>query len=149
MDPLSIVGLIASIVSIADAVTKSIRKLSLLKTKYQNAPFQITVLIGQLYIVQAAIDELTRWRSKSLSQNPRYRHLAMQIDTALDCFCPLILSLQQYLDEIEASLESDSHGSHVKGKLAYVWNEQDIASYLDLIDRQVNALTLFLQAIQW
>lgn len=30
-----------------------------------------------------------------------------------------------------------------------MWNERDMAVYLSLIDRQINALNLFLQAIQW
>ncbi|KAH7323044.1 hypothetical protein B0I35DRAFT_426992 [Stachybotrys elegans] len=144
MDPVSIVGLVASIFSIGDMVTKSIRKLSDLRSRYRNAPLQLSTLIGQLYIIQAAVEELARWKSDDLSQNPRYHQLALQLDGSLDSFCPLITSLQKYLDDVDITSEIPS----TKGKIAYLWNENDIAIFLDLIDRQINALNLFLQAIR-
>jgi hypothetical protein len=150
MDPVSIVGLIGSIISIADVVAKSIRKLSELRSRYHNAPFQITTLIGQLYIIQAAINELTRWKSDVLMRDPRYRQLALQLDASLGCFCPIIMSLQQYLDSLDVASASGIDSSTLPGKrISYLWNERDLAVYLGLVDRQVNALNLFLQAIQW
>lgn len=149
MDPVSIVGLVGSIVSIADVLTKSIRKLSDLRSRYHNAPVQITTLIGHLYLIQSTIDELTRWKSRILVHDPRYRQLALQIDTSLDCFCPLITSLHQYLSELDVSSTSDLNSMNLRSRISYMWNERDMAVYINLIDRQANALSLFLQAIQW
>jgi hypothetical protein len=149
MDPVSIVGLIGSILSIADAVTKSISKLSDLKSRYHNAPLQITTLVGQLYIIRAAIEELQRWKLKDLDNEPRYYQLAAQIDTSLSCFVPLIAALEQYLDKLDISLQATTGGPTRQNKFLVAWNEADIALYLNLLDRQINALNLFLQAIHW
>ncbi|KAH9900459.1 hypothetical protein F4778DRAFT_739040 [Xylariomycetidae sp. FL2044] len=148
MDPVSIIGLIGSIVSIADVVAKSIHRLSELKSKYRNVSFQVTTLIGQLHIIQAAIGELNQWKSKVLAKDPRYHELATQVQMSLDCFCPLIMSLQQYLDDIDIASVADRGSSNLQGKLSYLWNEPQLAIFIDLVDRQVNALNLFLQAVQ-
>ncbi|VUC36686.1 unnamed protein product [Clonostachys rosea] len=147
MDPITIVGLIGSVVSIGDVVAKSIRKLSELRSRYHNAPFQITTLVGQLYIIQAAVGQLMQWKSSAFLNESRYLELASQIEASLDSFCPLILALEQYLDKFDAVSDSDS--LHMQDRLEFMWNEKDIDVYLNMVDRQVNALNLFLQAIQW
>lgn len=149
MDPVSVVGLVGSIISIADVVAKSIRKLSDLRTADRNAPLQVTTLIGQLYIIQAVIAELTRWKSTHSVNDPRYNHLATQIDKSLECFCPMITTLEQYLDNLEVFLISNNETPDLHDRLSYLWNERDVATYTTLVDRQVNALSLFLQAVQW
>ncbi|CAH0004408.1 unnamed protein product [Clonostachys byssicola] len=134
MDPIAIVGLIGSVVSIGDVVAKSIRKLSDLRSRYHHAPFQITTLVGQLYIIQAAVGQLTQWKSSTFLNESRYLELASQIEASLDSFCPLILALGKYLDKFE--IVSDCDSSHTQNKLQYMWNEKDIDVYLSLVDRQ-------------
>ncbi|CAH0018994.1 unnamed protein product [Clonostachys rhizophaga] len=134
MDPISIVGLIGSVVSIGDVVAKSIRKLSDLRSRYHNAPFQITTLVGQLYIIQAAVGQLTQWKSSAFLNESRYLELASQIEASLDSFCPLILALGKYLDKFETVSDCDSF--HTQNKLQYMWNEKDIYVYLSMVDRQ-------------
>lgn len=146
MDPISILGLVGTALSVATAVTQVISKLSDLKSKYRNVPLQMSTLLGQLYIVRSALDQISQWRSEDLSGNPRYQELAEQIDTSLDCFCPLILTLQQHLEELH--LPQDL-GMSTRSKVCFIWNEEDLMGYLRLLDCQVNALNLFLQAVQW
>lgn len=57
------------------------------------------------------------------------------------------MALGKYLDKFEAGSDCDSF--HTQNKLQYMWNEKDIDVYLNMVDRQVNVLNLFLQAIQW
>ncbi|RYP32172.1 hypothetical protein DL767_005328 [Monosporascus sp. MG133] len=54
----------------------------------------LSTLIGQLFIVKAALDQLSYWKSRDLSTDPRYHQLALQIDNSLDCFGPLMTTLQ-------------------------------------------------------
>lgn len=146
MEPVSILSIVGTALSIANVVTRAIASLSELKSRYRNVPLQLSTLIGQLYMVQAALDQISSWSSKDLFGDPRYQQLAAQMDTSLDSFRPLILALQQHLDEL------DSHGDidmAAMKKVSFLWNEQEIMTYSSLLDSQVNALSLFLQAVQW
>jgi hypothetical protein len=149
MDPASIIGIIGSILSIADLISKSIAKLSRLRSTYHNTPLQVTMLIGQLHLIRAALDELEKWKKRGLDDGERYQQLVGHIESAMTCFCPLIESLQRYLDKLDASLEAELNLTTRQDKLLLMWNESDIAMYLTLADRQVNALNLLLQALQW
>jgi guanine nucleotide-binding protein G(i) subunit alpha len=146
MDPVSIIGIVGTALSVAKVVTHAILKLSELKSRYHNVPLQLSTLIGQLYIVRAALEQISSWSSEDLFSSPRYQELAAQIDTSLDCFCPLILTLQQHLEELDLPQDLDMT---VRSKVSFLWNEKDLMGYLGLLDCQVNALNLFLQAIQW
>ena len=151
MDPASIIGIVGSVVGIADVVTRSIRSLNSLKTKYRDAPALVSTLIGQLYTTQVALEQLSIWAGDysgipTSVEAERYAQLAAQVGNALDCFSPLILSLQQHLNKLE-SLDAIQFG--FQKKVSFLWKERDLNDYLALLDRQVNALTLLLEAIQW
>jgi hypothetical protein len=146
MDPVSILGLVGTALSVAKAVTQTISQLSELRSRYRNVPMHLTTLLGQLYMVRAALDQISSWSSQDLWSNPRYQELAEQIDTSLDCFRPLILTLQQHLDELALPQDLDLSA---RNKLTFLWNEADLLRFLSLLDCQVNALNLFLQAVQW
>lgn len=139
MDPVSVL-------TVVKVVTAATAQLISLKSRYRNVPLQVSTLIGQLHIVQAALEQISAWTSKDLLSSPRYQHLAAQIEGSLDCFCPLILALQQHLDSLGSP---DQSGMTARSKMSFLWNEQDLVSYSNLLDRQANALNLFLQAVQW
>lgn len=146
MDPVSILSIVGAALSVANGVTKAIGMLSELKSRYRNVPLQLSTVIGQLYIVQAALDQISSWSSKDPFSDPRYQQLAAQIGTALDSFRPLISALQQHLDELKSH-----EGIAITGmkRVSFLWNEQELMAYSSLLDCQVNALSLFLQAVQW
>ncbi|KAF2233885.1 hypothetical protein EV356DRAFT_191666 [Viridothelium virens] len=146
MDPASIVGIIGSVVGIADVVTRSIKRLSTLKTKYRDSPFLVSNLIGQLCTIQVALDQLSSWTHRDLLSDPRYAILAGHVDNSLSCFGPLMMSLQEHLDKLDTS--GDDHMGLTK-KISFLWTEKDLVDYVTLLNHQVNALTLLLQAIQW
>lgn len=146
MDPISILSIVGSALSVANGVTKAIGTLSELKSRYRNVPLQISTLIGQLYIVQAALEQVASWSSSGLFCHARYQQLAEQIGTSLDSFGPLILALQKHLEELEP--QEDITLTTMK-KVSFLWNEKELMAYSSLLDSQVNALGLFLQAVQW
>ncbi|KAI9659818.1 MAG: guanine nucleotide-binding protein subunit alpha [Bathelium mastoideum] len=150
MDPASIIGIVDSVMGIADVVTRSIRSLNGLKLKYRDAPTLVSTLIGQLYTTQTALDQLSSWADDYAGiptsvEAERYAELAAQVGNALDCFGPLILSLQRDLNQLETY---DASQFNLQKRISFLWNERDLNEYLTLLDRQVNALTLLLQAIQ-
>jgi hypothetical protein len=143
MDPLSIVSIVSTAVSLGDVILRCITGLSALKTKYHDAPLTITTIVGQLYMVQAALTQLSTWNRPEHCRSPRYRQLASQADDALGSFGPLMLALENQLDHL------DSPSVTTKTRLEFLWNESEMTNYSVLLDRQVNALNLLLQAVQW
>ncbi|KAI1075878.1 G-alpha-domain-containing protein [Whalleya microplaca] len=145
MDPGTIFQIVSSAISVGEVVLKCINRLGLLKAKYHNAPLIISTLIGQLYIIQAALDQLSAWKSGHLDQDPRYRHLASQINNSFDCFRPLMIALQQKLDR---SGIQEVGQLKVKETILFLWNEGEMNDYVTLLNHQANALNLLLQAVQ-
>ncbi|KAI0537271.1 hypothetical protein GGR58DRAFT_354493 [Xylaria digitata] len=147
MDPGSIFQIVGTAVSLGDVVIKCIVGLKSLKSKYHDTPLVISTIIGQLYIVQSALDELAMWnkRDDGRERDPRYLDLASQIDNGLDCFSLLILTLEQRLNDFKLNGTKDMT---TRQRLTFLWNEQETSDYSVLLDRQVNALNLLLQAVQ-
>jgi hypothetical protein len=146
MDPVTIFQIVGTAVSLGDIVVKCITRLSSLKSKYHDAPIHISTMIGQLYIVQTALDQLSVWNRAENDRNPRFQQLATQIGDSVDSFGVLILALQRHLDQFESP---DSSGMVAKSRFQFLWSEKEISEYSILLDRQVSALSLLLQAIQW
>ncbi|KAI9696928.1 MAG: hypothetical protein M1820_008003, partial [Bogoriella megaspora] len=59
-----------------------------------------------------------------------------------------MLSLQARLDHLETEEIKEQKEVSFGKRVAFVWNEAELAEYFTLLDRQVNALTLLLEAIQ-
>ncbi|KAI1277180.1 G-alpha-domain-containing protein [Xylaria sp. FL0933] len=140
MDPVSIVQIVGTAVSLGDVVIKCIVGLRSLKNKYHDAPLVVSTIIGQLYMVQSALDQLAIWNKPEHGRDPRYRQLAWQIDNALDCFSPLVTTLERRLSDVELMTTTQ--------RLAFLWGEKETSDFSILLDRQVNALNLLLQAVQ-
>ncbi|KAI1356966.1 G-alpha-domain-containing protein [Xylaria sp. FL0043] len=140
MDPVSIVQIVGTAVSLGDVVIKCIVGLRSLKNKYHDAPLVVSTIIGQLYMVQSALDQLAIWNKPEHGRDPRYRQLAWQIDSALDCFSPLVTTLERRLSDVELMTTTQ--------RLTFLWGEKETSDFSILLDRQVNALNLLLQAVQ-
>ncbi|KAK8047155.1 hypothetical protein PG996_015219 [Apiospora saccharicola] len=146
MDPFSVFQVVGAAVSLSEVVFKSLIKLNSIRTRYHKCPLLLSTMIGQLYTVQSALDRLSAWNRPEQAQDPRYQQLGIQIGNSLDSFSTLVLALHQQLGCFEAkrSVEMDA-----KEKLKFLWNEKDMSEYSILLDRQVNALTLLLKALEW
>ena len=146
MDPITIFQIVGAAISMGDLVLKCLAKLSALKAKYRNVSLNISTIIGQLYMVQAAINELETWNKSGYGRDPRYQQLASQISNSLDCFSTLMLRLEQHLGRFDTERPEEMT---TKDKTIFLWDEKETIEFSTLLDRQVNALNLLLQAIQW
>ncbi|KAI0100763.1 G-alpha-domain-containing protein [Nemania sp. FL0031] len=145
MDPITIGQIIGSAVSLGNVVLKCIAGMRSLKQRYYDAPLVFSTIVGQLYMVHSALDQLAVWNKPEHALDLRYQQLARQIDNALECFSPLITALEKRLEESELISGNDMT---TRERLAFLWNEQGTSNFSVLLDRQVNALNLLLQAIQ-
>lgn len=146
MDPVSAVGLVGAVIGIANAIAKSVTRLTMLRNKYTRADLSLSLLIGQLYIIQAALNQIANLRgtnnnlfkSGTTDWTPVLEH-ALQICNAL------MMSLNERLDDFETR---DKGQLTAKGKLSMLWREDEIEQFVVILDRQVNASNLFVAAFQ-
>ncbi|TRX90666.1 hypothetical protein FHL15_008441 [Xylaria flabelliformis] len=146
MDPTTILQIVDTVMSLGDIVIKCITRLSALKAQFHDAPIIVTSMIGQLHMIKIAQDQLSPLTSPKFNHDPRYRQLAGQIGNALDSFGPILLALSQQLDRYEGVVGSDEMTA--KSRMGYLHGEREMTNLSILLDRQVNALNLLLQAIQ-
>ncbi|KAJ2985846.1 hypothetical protein NUW58_g5317 [Xylaria curta] len=145
MDPVTIVQVVGTVVSLGDVVVRCIAGLSALKAQFHDAPLILTSMIGQLHMVKIAQSQLSPLNSSRFGHDPRYKHLAGQMGNALDGFGPILLALGQQLDRYEG-ISAD--GMTAKRRMGFLQGEREMTNLSILLDRQVNALNLLLQAIQ-
>lgn len=146
MDPATILQIIGTALSLGDVVVKSIVKLISFKARYQGAPILLSTMIAQLYIVKSALDQLGEFSNTEHSQHPRHQHLFQRVGSSLTSFGCLILALEERLTQFEITETTDMRA---KERLTFLWSEKNMSEYSMLLDRQVNALTLLLQAMRW
>ncbi|KAK5637573.1 hypothetical protein RRF57_013288 [Xylaria bambusicola] len=148
MDPATIFQIVGTVVSLGDIVIKCIARLSTLKAQFHDAPIIVTSMIGQLHMVKIAQDQLSTLGSTASTNDPRYHQLATHIGNALDSFSPILLALGQQLDRYEGiGIWADRMAARTR--LGFLNGEREMTNLSILLDRQVNALNLLLQAIQW
>ncbi|KAI1421202.1 G-protein alpha subunit-domain-containing protein [Xylaria sp. FL1777] len=145
MDPATIFQIVGTVVSLGDAVIRCITRLSALKAQFHDAPIIVTSMIGQLHMVKIAQDQLSPLNSPNFTNDARYRQLAAQIGNALDSFGPILLALGQQLDRYEGT---SAERMTAKSRMGFIHGEREMTNLSILLDRQVNALNLLLQAIQ-
>ncbi|KAI1353628.1 G-protein alpha subunit-domain-containing protein [Xylaria sp. FL0043] len=95
-------------------------------------------------MVKIAQDQLSPLNSPNFIRGPRYRQLAAQIGNALDSFGPILLALGQQLDRYEGIGGSKMTA---KSRMGFLNGEREMTNLSILLDRQVNALNLLLQAM--
>ena len=147
MDPVSAAGLIGSVIGITDVVARSIHKLSVLGTRYRQANSWVSALLGQLCTIKAALAQLTDLsRSEGADILRSSVEIKNALESSLDGCSILVESLEEQLDRLSTQ---DDGCLDARGKLSFLWRDEEVKNYLDLLDRQVNALNLLLQVVQW
>ncbi|KAL8646043.1 MAG: hypothetical protein Q9226_007038 [Calogaya cf. arnoldii] len=147
MEPASIVGLTLSIVSIVDIIAKNIHALSTLQAKYSNADLSLVSLLTQLSSLKAALGQIAEWiKFEGLKARFDRLQLGQDLVVAINGCQILISILDERLDQLANKKGSDK--LRVKGKIALLWEEQELNVYLTHLSNQVIALNLLLSAIQ-
>lgn len=146
MDPISMIGVVGSVVRIVDVISKNVHFLCCLQTKYRKADLTLSLLIGQLSTLKAALNQISEWIDSELN-TPKHEQLVEDLTTALHG-CHVLISLldarvdEFHQDEITKKLSP-------LDKVALLWEESETKEYLTHLNNQINALNLLLTAIQW
>ncbi|MCJ1293669.1 hypothetical protein MMC34_005224 [Xylographa carneopallida] len=147
MDPVSIVGLVSSVLNIVSVIAKNVNALSTLQANYRNADMSVFLLIGQLSTLKAALGQIAEWiKTEGLASKLEHVQLVQDLQVALNGCQILISILDDRVDQLATKEGSES--LKVQGKIAFLWEEQELNVYVTHLNNQVNALNLLLSAIQ-
>lgn len=144
MDPVSAIGLVGSVVGIVDVITKSVAYLSGLQSSYKIVDLKVRLLVGQLSTLKAALDQVVDLINAK-PDIPRDKKLVNDLSVALACVEAVIFAVDERLSDLQRTQNQDLK---ILSKVGFIWDEQTINDYLSLLNNQVNALNLFLTALQ-
>lgn len=146
MDPVSAIGLAGSVVGIVDVLAKSVNFLLNLQTKYKQADLTVSLLIGQLSTLKAALNQISEWITSRLDSIPQHEQLVSDLTISIQS-CEFLVSALD--DRINSFERNAAHTLNALGKAQLLWEESGTTAYINLLNNQINALTLLLTALQW
>jgi hypothetical protein len=146
MDPVSgALGVVAGVTSIVSVIGKSVVALNQLRQRYRDAELNITLLTGQLRIVQRALLQVQRW-AESLQGDSQHYQLLIDLEDAIT-HCKLLV---EYIhNQISKFQWGDDALLGAGSKVIYLLEDQATKDCLTRLNHQINALNLCLTATQW
>lgn len=145
-DPLSILGGVGAAAGIIATITKTVKNLSDLQTKYSEAEMSIRQLMRQLMAIKASLSQIQDWTELNLSRSPRERELVEAFNISFDG-CKEAMNAMA--DEVAVLAQDALAGDRRLMRARYVWNEESMKDHQERLDSQVQALQLLLSAVQW
>ena len=146
MDPVSIIGVVGSIVSVIDVVTRNLIYLRRLQQQWTMADMTITLLIGHLATLKAALNQISEWIGTSLSSMPQHHQLVMDLTMSLESCKLLVLFMNSHIDRLELS---DDDTLKLRSRVRVVLEDQSVKDCVNHLNTQANALNLLLTAFNW
>jgi len=146
MDPASAIGLTGAIIGAMDVISRSISSLIDLQSRYKSADLKVNLLIRQLSTLKAALNQIAELIDANLVAVPRHQQLVDDLKTSVDCCEAVICALNDRLCSLH---RNEVNGLDTLNKVRFVCDEKTMDYYQNLLGNQINALSLFLMALQW
>lgn len=145
MDPASAIGVASAVLSIVNLISKSVASLSDLHSRFNAADLRVSLLIGQLSTVKAALNQIAK-----LLEGPygalRDSQLMSDFSSSLGCVQAVVVVLD---DKISLMQRDSANELTIRSKAHFMWDEKTMDDYLNLLNNQIHALGLLLTALQW
>ena len=146
MDPLSVLGAAGAVVGIIDVATRSINSLRRLQQQWSGADLTVSLLVGQLNTLNAALNQISEWMSTSLETVPQHHQLTIDLDASLESCKTLILFIDSHLSRLEWD---DTNTLSLESKFRALLKDQSITDCVNHLHGQIAALNLLLTALNW
>ena len=146
MDGLSAISLAGSIVGIVDVATRSISALRKIQERWKAADLTVSVLIGQLTTLKAALNQISQWVSMRLTGSSQHHQLVIDLEAAIQSCRLLILLLDEHLNKLEWNA---SHRLDFESRVKTVLQDCNIKECANHLSNQSVALNLLLTALNW
>jgi hypothetical protein len=148
MDPISVIGLTGTLIGISKSIADSLQYLVNLQSKFRSASLVVSLLIGQLTTLKAALNQITEWVSDHLVNVPRHEQLVADLQVSLESCHVLIIVLEERIENLEQE-SGIAGGLTAKGKIGFLLEEGGLNDFNNHLNNQVNALNLLLTALHW
>lgn len=144
MDPLTAIGLLSSVCQLVEGIAATTDRIVEWKTRWAVADLSVNLLVGQLCTVKTALSKLERLSSTHLGGG-RFASMSDDVELTVRGCHDLLNILNQHL----ARMDEDARG-HVttKSKARMLWDKVETDLYQTFLDRQINALNLYLTVAQ-
>jgi len=153
MDPVTLVGVVASSIQIAQFIGGTIQNLHTLKGKFQEADITIRSLINQLSTVKAAVQQISEWAEFNFDDSPKEKAFTDGLNVALDGCKEAMDVLSAEVDDLMVGIVAPAVGIPatlgMRARAKAVWNENSMKTHQERLFLQVQALQLLLTAGQW
>lgn len=148
MDPISALGLAGTLLKISGGVVSALQNLVKLQSKYRSSSLVVSLLIGQLTTLKAALNQITEWAGGSLVGIDLHEQFVTDVQVSLESCHILILVLEQKIEKLGQE-QDDGRGLSIKGKVGFLFGEEGLNEFTNHLNNQVNALNLLLTAFHW
>lgn len=145
MDPASALGVASAVLSIVSLLAKNIIALSDLQSRYGAADLKVSLLIGQLSTVKAALKQIAKLLEGD-NRALRDNELISDFSLSLECVEAVVVILD---DKVSLAQRDSANSLSVRSKVNFMWDEKTMDDYLNLLNNQIHALNLLLTALQW
>lgn len=152
MDPISAIGLVASVLQVASTCVKSVHTLEQLRHRFNAAPSAIEALYSESTVVSASLSHLVELFNRSdnslvnvLREKPE---LSSALDRALSGCNAVYVSLNQDLEKVLATSGDGTERMGIRRRTSFLWRQDIFKGYLAQIHGHQNALTLLIQGLQ-
>ncbi|KAK8901375.1 hypothetical protein ACHAPF_006175 [Botrytis cinerea] len=153
MDPVTVLGVAASALQVAQFIGSTIQGLHTLRGKFKDADITIRLIISKLSTIKAAVFQIRDWAEFNSHDSPKERQFMDGLHVALDgCQAAIDVLSEEVKDLTVATRDSNNDGMPialgVRGRLAALWSEDTMKAHEDRLHGQVQALQLLLMAGQ-
>ena len=143
MEALAIFGAASSIISSIDMATRCINSLRALKQRWDDTDLTITLLIGHVTTLKAALGQISSLMSHT---SPLDNQLVADLGQSLES-CVILIT---FIDEHISSLLTDQNGElRFRSKTRAVLEDSLIQGCIGHLHNQTVALNLLLTALTW
>lgn len=153
MDPVTVLGVAASALQIAQFIGSTIQGLHTLRGKFKDADITIRLIISKLSTIKAAVFQIRDWAEFNSHDSPKERQFMDGLHVALDGCQAAIDVLSEEVKDLTVATRDSNDGMPiilgVRGRVAAVWSEDTMKAHEDRLHGQVQALQLLLMAGQW
>lgn len=145
MDPASAIGAASAVLGIVNLIAKNVASLSDLQSRYGAADIKVSLLIGQLSTVKAALKQIAKLLEDG-NGALRDPELIDDFSTSLECVEAVVVVLD---DKISLVQRNAANALTIRSKISFMWDEKTMDDYLNLLNNQIHAIGLLLTALQW
>ena len=131
MDPITVLGLIATCAKLASLCADAASGLHSLHSKQNRAASSLLAMRRECTTLGAAVEGIKVWAESSTAQLESRKAQCAALDKALKTLVPSIQVLTDDTDEILRKFEDGSIG--IAAKIKYLWKEEDMKVLLEEI----------------